>query len=93
MQKFESWTRHLTARAFDNGIYVAACNQVGNNDMDLNFPGVGIFIGPDGKVISKTIGNQEALHMITIDTLHLKQIRSHKMRYFIPNRRTDLFNI
>jgi predicted amidohydrolase len=26
-KKYDSWMRHLSARAFDNGLYIAACNQ------------------------------------------------------------------
>ncbi len=30
-QKLTSWLRHLTARAFDNGVFIVACNQNGDN--------------------------------------------------------------
>jgi len=30
-EKSNSWMRHLTARAFDNGIFIVACNQSGEN--------------------------------------------------------------
>lgn len=91
-QKYDSWIRHLRARAFDNGIYIAACNQVGDNMKGLNFPGVSLLIGPDGNVISKELGTKDNLHFVDIDTIFLEKIRSHKMRYFLPNRRPDLFS-
>ena len=28
-EKFNSWMRHLRARAFDNGLFIVACNQTG----------------------------------------------------------------
>ncbi len=92
-EKYKSWVRHLTARAFDNGIYIAACNQVGNNHENLNFPGISLFIGPDGNVISKSLSDKENIHIINIDRAFLEEFRSHKMRYFLPNRRTDLFKL
>lgn len=90
-EKYDSWIRHLRARAFDNGLYIAACNQIGDNLSGLNFPGISLFIGPDGNIISSSLVNEEDMHFIEIDKSFLKEIRSHKMRYFIPNRRNDLF--
>jgi len=91
-EKYESWIRHLRARAFDNGVYIAACNQTGDNTKGLIFPGISVLIGPDGKVIYKAIDGMEEVHMITIEKAELFRIRSHKMRYFLPNRRSDLFD-
>jgi len=91
-EKYESWVRHLRARAFDNGVYIAACNQAGNNRKGLLFPGVSIFIGPDGNVIHKSMDDDvEGIHIITVRKSILNQVRTHKMRYFLPNRRKDLF--
>jgi N-carbamoylputrescine amidase len=92
-EKFDSWIRHLRARAFDNGVYIAACNQTGDNAKGLFFPGVSIFIGPDGNIIYKSIDKTQGIHLIQIDKDILNKIRSHKMRYFLPNRRSDLFKI
>jgi N-carbamoylputrescine amidase len=92
-EKYDSWTRHLRARAFDNGLYIAACNQTGDNTKGLFFPGISILIGPDGNIIYKSIDEKEGLHIINIETTVLDQVRSHKMRYFLPNRRSDLFKI
>jgi predicted amidohydrolase len=90
-EKYDSWIRHLRARAFDNAVYIAACNQTGNNRKGLFFPGISLFIGPDGNIIYKSIKKTEGFHIITIDETKLKEIRSHKMKYFLPNRRNDLF--
>ncbi|MBW2654863.1 MAG: amidohydrolase [Deltaproteobacteria bacterium] len=92
-EKYDSWIRHLRARAFDNGLYIAACNQTGDNSKGLLFPGISVFIGPDGNVIYKSIDETEGIHMITIEKAVLDQVRSHKMKYFLPNRRDDLFKI
>jgi predicted amidohydrolase len=50
-EKFESWMRHLPARAFDNGVFVGACNPVGENGAGLSFPGVALLLGPDGRLM------------------------------------------
>ncbi len=93
VEKFESWKRHLRARAFDNGVYIAACNQVGDNTQGLKFPCISLLIGPDGNILYHSIDNNEGLHMVTLDKTVLSSVRNHKMKYFLPNRRQDLFKI
>jgi predicted amidohydrolase len=90
-QKYQSWMRHLTARAFDNGIFIAAVNQTGDNTCGLNFPGLALLIGPDGNIVSKFLDTNEKIHYVDIDLEALDRVRSHRMRYFLPNRRPDLF--
>lgn len=90
-EKYHSWLRHMTARAFDNGIYIAACNQTGDNSTGLTFPGISLLIGPDGKIVSRSVDDHPGIHMVEIDLSCLEKIRSHKMKYFLPNRRDDLF--
>lgn len=90
-EKYDSWIRHLRARAFDNGLYIAACNQTGDNAKGLLFPGISILIGPDGNVVYRSIDETEGIHIIDIEKAALSDVRSHKMRYFLPNRRSDLF--
>ena len=46
--------RHLPARAFDNGVFIVACNQTGTNGGGLSFPGVAMVIGPNGRVLAET---------------------------------------
>ncbi len=91
-EKFESWMRHLKARAFDNGVYIAACNQTGENGNGLSFPGIAVVIGPDGKVISKYSENKNGLLISKLSGKALDNIRKHKMKYFLPNRRDNLYS-
>ncbi len=90
--KFNSWMRHLTARAFDNGVFVVAVNQTGENGRGLKFPGLALVIGPDGHMISKNTENLETIHIVDLDLSALDRVRSHKMRYFLPNRRANLID-
>lgn len=91
-EKFTSWMRHLTARAFDNGMFIAAVNQVGENGKGLDFPGLALVVGPDGHLVSKNTENRETLHMVDLDMTLIDRVRSHKMRYFLPNRRANLID-
>jgi N-carbamoylputrescine amidase len=90
-EKFNSWMRHLPARAFDNGVYVVACNQTGSNQSGLNFPGLSLILDPAGRIIKKNIGGKEDMIVADLKADELKRVRDHRMRYFLPNRRPDLY--
>jgi predicted amidohydrolase len=92
-EKFSSWMRHLTARAYDNGLFVVACNQAGENKNGLNFPGIALVIDPSGNVIAKDVSGKENMIIADLKSDALAKVRNHKMRYFLPNRRSDLFNL
>ncbi len=92
-EKFRSWMRHLTARAYDNGLFVVACNQVGENEKGLNFPGIALVIDPSGNVIEKDLSGKENMTVVDLKASDLAKVRNHKMRYFLPNRRSDIFDI
>jgi predicted amidohydrolase len=89
--KFNSWMRHLPARAFDNGLYVVACNQSGNNQSGLTFPGLSVILDPAGRIIKKNTGGKEHMVVADLKADELEKVRGHRMRYFLPNRRPDLY--
>jgi len=89
-EKRSSWMRHLPARAFDNGVFIVACNQTGTNGRGLSFPGLAIIIGPDGRVMAETTAGTESLLVADLKAEELAAVRQHPMRYFLPNRRPDL---
>jgi N-carbamoylputrescine amidase len=90
-QKAASWMRHLPARAFDNGIYVVACNQVGDNEAGLNFPGVAVAIDPSGNLLQERLAESAEMMVLDLDGAALQAVRSHPMRYFLPHRRPELY--
>ena len=90
--KFDSWMRHLTARAFDNGIFVAACNQTGGNGKGLSFPGVALVLGPDGKLLKVFQGEEESILTATLQKKALHEVREHRMKYFLPQRKPELYD-
>ena len=90
-EKYASWMRHLPARAYDNGIFVLACNQTGDNGQGLHFPGLAMALGPDGRLLEKDIGGNESLLLIRSESRRLASVRNHRMRYFLPNRRPESY--
>ncbi len=91
-EKAESWLRHLPSRAFDNGLYVVAYNQVGNNRNGFLFPGVAVALNPSGRVMNCYRGYEEKLMMVHLTGEELEEVRKHRMKYFLPNRRPELYH-
>lgn len=92
-QKHQSWMRHLTARAYDNGVFVVAVNQVGENGKGLTFPGNAVVISPSGEIMAKDLSGKEGLLTVDLKAEDLRFVREHPMRYFLPNRRPDVYGI
>jgi N-carbamoylputrescine amidase len=90
-EKFRSWMRHLPARAYDNSLFVVACNQTGTNANGLCFPGIALSIDPSGNVMAKNLTGQEDLLIIDLTAEALDRVRNHDKRFFFPNRRPGLY--
>jgi N-carbamoylputrescine amidase len=90
-EKIQSWSRHLMSRAFDNALYVVACNQMGETPEGLSFPGVVLAINPAGKVMASYGGRKEKMLLVALSGEELKKMRDHRMRYFLPHRRPELY--
>jgi len=89
-EKRASWMRHLPARAYDNGVFIVACNQTGANGAGMAFPGVAVAIGPDGRVLAERTDAREGMLIADLKTEELAAVRRHPMRYFLPRRRSDI---
>ncbi len=93
-EKIESWVRHLRARAFDNAVFVVACNQTGKTKNGLYFPGGILVVGPDGDIIARyDTDDGETILYADLDTKLLDSIRRHRMKYFLPRRRPELYGL
>ncbi len=90
-KKLDSWMRHLSARAFDNGVFIVACNQVGENKLGLEFPGLAVAIGPSGNILKDKTSDREGMLVTDLKADDLSEVRDHRMRYFLPNRRPELY--
>jgi len=89
-QKFNSWMRHLPARAYDNSLFVVACNALGENCAGLTFPGVSMALDPSGNILTKVLTEKSHLMIVDLKASDLEYVRNHEMRYFFPNRRKDI---
>ncbi len=90
-EKLQSWLRHLPGRAYDNALYVVACNQVGRTTPGLSFPGVALCLSPAGRLIGKYTGTREEMLAVVLKGEGLRAARGHRMSYFLPHRRPELY--
>lgn len=90
-EKVQSWLRHLPSRAFDNALFIVACNQVGKTREGLSFPGAALALNPAGRVIARYAENKENMVFADLKMDELQKIREHRMKYFIPYRRPELY--
>jgi hypothetical protein len=51
-----------------------------------------MIIGPTGNLIQKDISGKEGLLVADLKAMDLDAVRSHRMRYFLPNRRPELYS-
>jgi N-carbamoylputrescine amidase len=91
VEKHNSWMRHLTARAYDNSVFVVACNQTGYNGKGLVFPGNAVVIGPTGKMIAKSLSSREDILFTDLTADALAKVRNNPMHFFLPNRRPEVY--
>ncbi len=90
-EKLDSWLRHMRSRAFDNALYIAACNQVGPTSEGYVFPGVALVINPSGQLIAQMAEKDEGMIVAALRADELNHIKEHRLRYFLPGRRPELY--
>jgi len=91
IDKHRSWMRHLTARAFDNSVFVVACNQTGYNGKGLTFPGNAVVLDPAGNILGQSLSSRETMMLVDLKAETFDNISSNRMHFFLPNSRQDLF--
>ena len=92
-EKLERWLRYLPARAYDNSVFVAACNQAGDNGDGLAFAGVAMIIGPKGNVLAQAAGMEDRLVIADCRARELQTIHDGRMGFFLPERRPGLYRL
>jgi len=90
-EKLESWLRHLPARAFDNALFVIACNQSGSSGGKYRFPGTALALDPQGRILTTHTGGCEHVMVTKLNLEILNEVRGHRMKYFLPRRRPSIY--
>lgn len=92
----EIWLRYLGARAYDNSVYLGACNLIGPNGRGKEFSGGALVIGPKGDVQGEAFSGIEELlvHTLSADRINLLRTpdrASMRDSFFLADRRKELY--
>ncbi|NOZ05760.1 MAG: carbon-nitrogen hydrolase family protein [Chloroflexi bacterium] len=68
------WRSYLSSRAYENAMFVAAANRVGE-DYTISFGGDSLILGPRGKVYATVEGPMEAYAVARIDLDEVRRCR------------------
>lgn len=90
------WLKYLAARAYDNTVFVAACNLVGDDGAGQSFCGGALVIDPKGNVVAEDFNGRESMLIADLDPTMINTIRrreSKSMRYsfYLEGRRPELY--
>ncbi|ODA42817.1 nitrilase-related carbon-nitrogen hydrolase [Desulfosporosinus sp. BG] len=92
----EIWLRYLGARAYDNSVYLGACNLIGSNGKAKEFSGGALVIGPKGDLVNQSSVNAEGILPATLLADRINHIRrpdrtSMRDSFFLADRRKELY--
>lgn len=93
----EIWSRYLGARAYDNSVYLGACNLIGSNGKSKEFSGGALVIGPKGDLFDQTQMGNEGILAATLSADRINLIRrpersSMRDSFFLADRRKELYH-
>ena len=87
------WNRYLGARAYDNTLYVAACNHLGINGTKAYGSGLGIWDPATARLLKACVDGKEAILYHDLDLATLVKKRTNKSKvFYLKDRRQDLYS-
>lgn len=94
--QIDEWKTYLRARAYENSVYIAAANRVGE-DVTLSFGGESMVVGPRGQIHASLADETDPatgapLEGFTVARIDLDQVRKNREEYqFIQNRQPAVY--
>ena len=91
-EKRTRWMRFIPARAYDNGVFVAVCNPVGDNGAGRVSTGVTFVCDPSGVVIDELdSGTEEGMIVTDLLTSSMAGSRKEATMFFRHFRRPEMY--
>lgn len=92
-EKKARWLRYMPARAYDNTVFVAVCNQSGENGAGRDFAGVSFMCDPQGRVIAESRdGGRDEMVVADLAAADLSESRRVPDSFFRHFRRPELYD-
>jgi len=90
------WMRYLGTRAYDNSVYLGACNVLGENGLGQEFQGGALVLSPKGEIISESFRQQEGILTCELSAEHINILRGCERKtmkeiFFLAHRRKELY--
>jgi N-carbamoylputrescine amidase len=81
------------ARAYDNTVFAAICNQVGDNEAGHTFSGVTFVCDPTGKLMAQSNdGTKEEIVIAQLEAKALEEERHVPETFFRHFRRPEIYD-
>ncbi|GAB6174305.1 nitrilase family protein [Paradesulfitobacterium aromaticivorans] len=92
----ELWLRYLGARAYDNSVYLGACNLCGSNGYGQQFSGGALVLGPKADLLAEAASGTPGMLTVELPSARLNRLRqpqssSMKERFFLAERQKHLY--
>jgi predicted amidohydrolase len=92
----DEWKTYTRARAYENSVFIAACNRVGE-DVTLSFGGESMVVGPRGQIYASLADETDPdtgapLEGFAVARIDLDQVRKYREEFqFIQNRQPVVY--
>ena len=92
----EIWLRYLQARAYDNSVFFAVCNLIGENGTGSEFCGGLLVIDPKGQIVAEDFTNKEGMLIADLPSEQINKIRQEERKsmrdsFYLEYRRPELY--
>jgi predicted amidohydrolase len=91
-EKKARWLRYLPARAYDNSVFLVACNLLGETESGLPFSGSSLILGPKGEILAESRDGGEGIILATLEGETLRKVRENTKGFFLARRRPDIYD-
>lgn len=90
-EKKARWLRYLPARAYDNSVFLVACNLLGETESGLAFSGGALILDPKGEILAESQGEGEEIVLAGLKDETLRNVRENSKGFFLGRRRPDVY--
>lgn len=90
------WLKYMSTRAYDNCVFIAACNALGENGCGTTFSGGAMVIGPKGEIVAQDDALEPSMLVAELDPERLNRVRygqrqSMRDSFYLNYRRPELY--